>query len=167
MVHNINVNVNLDLCFTISCERFGRLTILVFPLKLSATIAKFQALEIFYRAHARAVEGAVGELKSVSWGGARTNGEVHKRELSNKMFLHSDHHLSFLGRAYLPFFLNGFVAIYFQPIFDRQFRKVVLLVLQQCDRDCVVFSGRSTPLKISSCNIDLVDGAQYKCKFKP
>ena len=30
----------------------------------------------------------VGEVKSVSWGGARTKDEVHKRELTNKMFLH-------------------------------------------------------------------------------
>ena len=36
------------------------------------------------------VEGMVGEVKSVSWGGAQTKGEVHKRELINKMFLHSD-----------------------------------------------------------------------------
>ena len=78
-----------------------------------------------------------------------------------------NHHLSFLGRAYLPFFLNGFVAIYFQPIFNRQFRKKFLLVLQQCGKDCVVFSGRSKPFEISGCDIDLVDGAQYKCKCKP
>ena len=36
------------------------------------------------------VEGVVGEVKSFIWGGARTKGEVHKRELTNKMFLHSD-----------------------------------------------------------------------------
>ena len=30
--------------------------------------------------------------------------------------------LSFLGGADLPFFWNGFVAIYFQPIFDHQFQ---------------------------------------------
>ena len=29
-------------------------------------------------------------MKSVSWGGARTKGEVHKRELTKNMFLHSD-----------------------------------------------------------------------------
>ena len=27
-------------------------------------------------------EGVVGEVKSVSWGGALTKGEVHKRELT-------------------------------------------------------------------------------------
>ena len=52
MVHNINVNVNLDLGFTLSCELVGRLTILSFPVNLSATISKSQALQIFYRAHA-------------------------------------------------------------------------------------------------------------------
>ena len=38
----------------------------------------------------RGVEGVVGELKSVSWGGARTKGEVHKRKLTKNIFLHSD-----------------------------------------------------------------------------
>ena len=33
------------------------------------------------------VEGVVGEVKSVSWGGAQTKGEVHKREL---VLLNSD-----------------------------------------------------------------------------
>ena len=32
----------------------------------------------------------VGEVKIVSWGGAQTKGEVHKREIANKMLLHSD-----------------------------------------------------------------------------
>ena len=54
------------------------------------TIAKYQALEIVYHTHAGAVEGVVGEGKSVSWGGARTKGEVHKRELTKNMFLHSE-----------------------------------------------------------------------------
>ena len=90
MVRNVNVNVNLDLCFTPSCELVGRLTILGFPVNFSATIAKSQALVIVYRAHAGAIEGVVGEEKSVSWGGAQTKGEVHKRELTKKMFLHSD-----------------------------------------------------------------------------
>ena len=34
------------------------------------SIAKSQALEIFYRAHASSIGGMVGEGKSVSWGGA-------------------------------------------------------------------------------------------------
>ena len=50
-----NVNVNLDLCFTLSCELVRRLT-----------ISKSQALEIVYCAHARAVEGVVDEVESVS-----------------------------------------------------------------------------------------------------
>ena len=59
-------------------------------MNLSATIAKSQELKIFYRAHEGVVEGVLGEGKSVSWGGAQTEGEVHKRRLTNKMFLHSD-----------------------------------------------------------------------------
>ena len=59
-----------------------------------------KALEMVYLENGAAVEGlanrngnrqkVVGEGKSVSWGGARTKGEVHKRELTKKMFLHSD-----------------------------------------------------------------------------
>ena len=75
-------------------------------------------------------------------------------------------HLEFLRRANLPFFRNGFVEIYFRPIFGCQFWKVVLVVMQQCDEDCVVIGGRSTPFEISGCAIDLVDGAQYKFKCK-
>ena len=66
------------------------MTILGFPVNFLDNIAKSLALEIVYCAHAGAVEGAVGEGKSVSWGGARTKGEVHKRKLTNKIFLHSD-----------------------------------------------------------------------------
>ena len=53
-----------------------------------------------------------------------------------------------------------------RSIFDRQFQKVVLLVLQQCGKDCVVIGGRSAPLDILGCAIDLLDGAQCKCKRK-
>ena len=59
-------------------------------MNLLATIAKYQALEIVYRAHAGAVEGLVGEVKSVSWEGEKTKGVVHKLELTKNMFLHSD-----------------------------------------------------------------------------
>ena len=38
----------------------------------------------------RGVEGLVGEVKSISWVGAQTKGEFHKRELTKNMFLHSD-----------------------------------------------------------------------------
>ena len=51
---------------------------------------KSQALEIFCSAHARAIEGVVGEGESVNWGGAQTKGKVHKCKLTNKMFLKSD-----------------------------------------------------------------------------
>ena len=74
--------------------------------------------------------------------------------------------LSFLRRDNLPFFRKGFVEICFWPIFDRHFQKVVFVVLQKCVKDCVVIGGRSTPFNISSCAIDLVDGAQCKCKRK-
>ena len=47
-------------------------------------------MEIFNRAHAGAVEGVLGEGESVSWVGAQNKGGVHKRELTKKMFLHSD-----------------------------------------------------------------------------
>ena len=70
MVRNENVNVNLDLCFTLSCEIFGRLTILGFSVNLLATIAKSQALDIVYPTHDGAIEGVVGEGESVNWGGA-------------------------------------------------------------------------------------------------
>ena len=74
--------------------------------------------------------------------------------------------LSFLKRADLPFFGNGFLGIYFRPILIHQFQKVILLVLQQCGDDCVVIGVRWTPFDISGCAIDLVDGAQCKCKRK-
>ena len=54
------------------------------------TITKSKALEIVYHTHAGAVEGVVREGESVSWGDARTTGEVHKRKLTKNMFLHSD-----------------------------------------------------------------------------
>ena len=38
----------------------------------------------------RGVEGVVGELKSVSLGGAQTKAELHKSKLTNKIFLYSD-----------------------------------------------------------------------------
>ena len=74
--------------------------------------------------------------------------------------------LSFPKRSDLPFVRNGFVAIYFWHIFVRQFRIIVLLVMQQCINDCVVIGGRWTPFKISGCFIALVDGVQCKCKRK-
>ena len=55
---------------------------------------------------------------------------------------YGNHQLSFLKRADLPSVWNGFVAIYFLPIFVHQFRKFVLLVLQQCGDDCINIGGR-------------------------
>ena len=79
--------------------------------------------------------------------------------------------ISISGRADMPFFRTDFL----QPIFDRQFRKFVLLVLQQCREDCVVIGGRSKPffdrwtymdiflsVEILGCAIDLVDGQMVR-----
>ena len=59
-----------------------------------------KVLQIVYRANGAAVEGLAGrngnrkkELgkgESVSWGGARTKGEVCECKLTKKMFFHSD-----------------------------------------------------------------------------
>ena len=62
-------------------------------------------MEIVYRAHAGAIEGVVGEVKSISWGGARTRGEVHNREITKHMFLHSGHGPLFFLHQFLRFVL--------------------------------------------------------------
>ena len=69
------------------------------------TIAKYQVLEIFYRANAGDVEGVVGEGKSVTWRGARTKGEANKHKLTNNMFLHSDL-LTSLSSSLTPLFFT-------------------------------------------------------------
>ena len=69
-----------------------------------------------------------------------------------------------MRRANLPFFRNGFVEIYFSPISGHQFQTVLLVVMQQCGKDCVTIGESSTTVEILSCDIDLVDGAQCKCK---
>ena len=46
-------------------------------------------LEVVYSAHARDVEGVLGEGESVSLGGELTKGKVHKRKLTKNMFLHN------------------------------------------------------------------------------
>ena len=79
MVFNVNVNVNVDLCFTISCELVG------WP-----TIAQSQALEIVYHTYTGAVEGVVIEEESASCRGAQTKCGLQKRELTNKLVFHSD-----------------------------------------------------------------------------
>ena len=63
--------------------------VLRFPVNLSGD-CKISSVQNFIPHTCQSVEGVVGEVKSVSWGGARTKGEVHKRELTKNMFLHSD-----------------------------------------------------------------------------
>ena len=63
--------------------------VLRFPVNLSGD-CKISSVQNFILRTCRGVEGVVGEVKSVSWGGARTKGEVHKRELTKNMFLHKD-----------------------------------------------------------------------------
>ena len=99
MMRNVYIKVNNYICFTLSCELVG------WP-----TIAKYQALEIFYRAHAGDVGGVVGEGEIVSWGVVQTKGEVHKPELTNKKFLHSDY-LTSLSSYLKPTFLIGKFAL--------------------------------------------------------
>ena len=71
-------------------------------------------------------------------GGLGISGDIH---IAFWWVRDGNRRLSLGKRADLPFFKNRFVAIYFWPIFVRQFRKVVLLVLQQCGNDCVVIGG--------------------------
>ena len=75
------------------------------------TIVKSQALEIVYRAHAGDDEGVVGEMESVSWGGAKTKGKVHKRKLSKHGFLHSDLLTSLTSSLTQLFFTIGKLAL--------------------------------------------------------
>ena len=65
--------------------------VLRFPVNLSRD-CKISSVHVrnFIPRTCRGVEGVVGEVTSVGWGGAQTKGEVHKRELTNTMFLHSD-----------------------------------------------------------------------------
>ena len=91
MVPRVTVNVNVDSCFTLSCELVGRLP-------------NLKRWKFLPRA-CRGVEGVVGEVKSVSWGDARTIGEVKIREFTKKMFLHSDF-LTLLSSSLTPLFLR-------------------------------------------------------------
>ena len=63
--------------------------VLRFPVNLSGD-CQISSVENCLLRIRRGVEGVVGEVKSVSWGGAKTKGEVHKRELTKNMLLHSD-----------------------------------------------------------------------------
>ena len=106
MVPNVNVNVNVDFCFRISCELGGRLNILGFLVNLSGlTIAKSQALGIVYCKNSGAVEWVFSEGGSFSWVGARTKGVVHKGKLTKNMSLHSD---LFTSLIYCDLFLAYF-----------------------------------------------------------
>ena len=89
MVRNVNVDVKVDFFFNI-------------PVNLSGDCQISSVGNCLPRI-CRGVEGVVGEVKSVSWGGARTKGEVHKREITNKMFLHSDF-LTSLTYSLIPLF---------------------------------------------------------------
>ena len=78
--------------------------VLRFPVNLSGD-CKISSVRNCIPRICRGVEGMVGEVKSVRWGGARTKAEVHKRELTNKMFLHSDL-LTSLTSSLTPLFLR-------------------------------------------------------------
>ena len=55
--------------------------VLRFPVNLSGD-CKISSVRNCIPRTFRGVEGVVGEVKSVSWGVARTKGEVHKRKLT-------------------------------------------------------------------------------------
>ena len=78
--------------------------VLRFPVNLSGDCKISSVRNCILRTF-RGVEGVVGEVTSVSWGGARTKGEVHKRELTKNMFLHSDL-LTSLTSSLTPLFLR-------------------------------------------------------------
>ena len=80
-----NVNVNVYLCFRISCELVGWLNILGFPVNflgdwLLPNIKRWTLYSV----------QVVSEGGSFSWGGVRTKGEVREFEITKMMFLHSD-----------------------------------------------------------------------------
>ena len=76
MERNVNVNVNVDFCFTLYVNLLGDCQISSVVNCLPRTC--------------QVVEGVVGEVKCVSWGGAQTKSEVHKRKITKNMFLHSN-----------------------------------------------------------------------------
>ena len=63
--------------------------VLRFPVSLSGD-CKISSVKNYIPRTCRGVEGLVGEVKSVSWGGAQTKGEVKKRKVTKNMFLRSD-----------------------------------------------------------------------------
>ena len=72
-----NVNINIDLCFRLSCELVGWLTILGFPVNLSG-----DRLLPNTKRWKLSTAHVVGEGKSGSWGGALTKGEVRECEIT-------------------------------------------------------------------------------------
>ena len=91
MVRNENVNETSIL-------------VLLFPVNLSGDCQISSVVNCLPHI-CRGVEGVLGEVKSVSWGGARTKGEVKKRKLTKKMFSHSDF-LTSLNSSQTPLFLQ-------------------------------------------------------------
>ena len=64
-----------------------------------------------YRAHSGAVEGVVGEGVSVILGGMQTKGELHKCEITKKMFVHSGLLTSLSSSLTQLFFTNRKLAL--------------------------------------------------------
>ena len=83
MLHNVNVNV--DLCFRISCKLVGWLAILGFPVNfLGEWLLPNLKRWDFSTAQ------VLAEGKSGSWGGAQNKGDVHEFKLNKKIVFHSD-----------------------------------------------------------------------------
>ena len=80
-----NVNVNVDLCFSLSCKLFGRLAILGFTVNLLGDWL-FRNIKRWKLSIAK----VVGEGGSGSWRCAWTKGEVHNCKLAKAMSFHSD-----------------------------------------------------------------------------
>ena len=78
--------------------------VLRFPVNLSED-CQISSVGNFLTRTFRGVEGVVGEVKGVSWGGTQNKGEVHKRKLTNKMFFHSDL-LTSLSSSLTPLFFT-------------------------------------------------------------
>ena len=84
--------------------------VLRFPVNLSGD-CKISSVRNCMPHTFQGVEGVVGEVKSVSWGGARTKGEVHKRELTKNTFLHSDLLISLTSSLTPLFFTTRKIAL--------------------------------------------------------
>ena len=78
--------------------------VLRFPVNLSGD-CKTSSVRNCIPHTCRGVEGVVDEVQNVSWGGERTKGEVHKREHTKNVFLHSDL-LTSLSSSLTPMFLR-------------------------------------------------------------